>query len=945
MQTKPWLALGTAVWSGFAVWGAAFALDAGARLYAETTPPAGNGAYAMPVSTAKSDKLAPGPPATATIATHVEPFLPLSTPPSTAAVPEPSAPAVSPAPVAAGPSPAALAADEAPAEIDWGGKPPGASASGGRINTTDRIIEIAVPLRDGQFYLGDVAARVSPKDEISLSKDRLLQMMTPLLRTAALESLKTMSDTEGYLPLAAIKEKGFEAQFDPAKIELQISPTIDQRATGQLSAVNASAQVASENLAAPAIFAGYINMRAGADYSTETFYEDKGDANARMGFDGAVRWLDVVFESSATFDIEDGFSRGASRFVYDRPDMTLRFSAGDISPLKTGFQGGSDMLGLSVEKSYSKLQPAANIHPTGSRSFRIERTSNVDVMINGHVTQRLHLAPGDYDLKDLPLTAGANDITLIIEDDVGQKRTLEFSVFSGRSLLAPGISEWALSAGVASRFASGGERDFGNLFSNVEYDLDSPIVTGFYQRGLTADLTGNAHLQADRNSVMGGAGAALQTSFGFWGFDAAASQSFEYGFGYAANVGYDLANIEGKDGIHRSFRLAADYRSEFFAPLSVDDPFNDTMLTLSVMYSQELPWELSGSVSGIYSLGRGDHPDRYGVDITLARNFGPSLSAGLSAGYARSGGGDADDDVEPTNGFRAAIRLAYRLNERSSIDAGYDAGDGRAQLTYRHQEGSGVGGWSAQVELDRTPSGGDEEPDNVGVNGSLGYIANRAEMGFSQHTGLAGLETGKIDQRTSVTAGTAVAFADGRFAVGRPISNGFAIIGTHASLPDSDVAIGGAEEEKRGSSDFLGPALLSDISAYSPACVPYDVTNLPVGYDLGAGAFDLNPGYKSGYSLTVGSEYTITAFGTLADAEGEPIALLTGTAYEDGHPEDHKVTIFTNRTGRFAAQGLRPGHWLIDMVTEPPTRFVLDIPKDTVGLLKLDTLKPAETVQ
>ena len=416
MQTKPWLALSTAVWTGFAGWGAVFALDAGASLHAETTPPAGNGAYTMPVSTAKSDKLAPGP---------------------------------SPAPMAAaGHSPVTPAAEEAPAEIDWGGGgPPGASASGGRINTTDRVIDLAVPLRDGQFYLGDVDARVSPKDEISLSKDRLLQMMTPLLRTAALESLKTISDADGYLPLAAIKEKGFDAQFDAGKIELQISPTIEQRATGQLSARNGGEQVMSDNLAAPAIFAGYINMRAGADYSTETFYEDEGEANGRMGFDGAVRWLDVVFESSATFDIEDSFSRGPSRFIYDRPDMTLRFSAGDISPLKTGFQGGSDMLGLSVEKSYSKLQPAANIHPTGSRSFRLERTSNVDVMINGHVTQRLHLAPGDYDLKDLPLTAGANDITLIIEDDVGQKRTLEFSVFSGRSLLAPGISEWALSAG------------------------------------------------------------------------------------------------------------------------------------------------------------------------------------------------------------------------------------------------------------------------------------------------------------------------------------------------------------------------------------------------------------------------------------------------------------------------------------------------------------------
>ena len=56
-----------------------------------------------------------------------------------------------------------------------GGAKPGA----GRLNTTGRALELNVPLRDGGFYLGDVEARVSPSDEISLPKDRLAQMMTP----------------------------------------------------------------------------------------------------------------------------------------------------------------------------------------------------------------------------------------------------------------------------------------------------------------------------------------------------------------------------------------------------------------------------------------------------------------------------------------------------------------------------------------------------------------------------------------------------------------------------------------------------------------------------------------------------------------------------------------------------------------------------------------------
>jgi outer membrane usher protein len=903
---------------------------------------------------AKSDKLTPtAAPATVASVSPTAPSIDAAQQAYVQSEAKPPAAATPSAPPAAQvanlPSPAAAEPEGAEGEIQWSNKSgaaPAAANGSGRINPGSKTIEITVPLRDGQFFLGDVNARISPKDEISLPKDRLVQMMTPLLRTAALDSLKTIADTDGYLPLPAMKEKGFDVRFDPAKIELEMAPTIEQRATGRLSGGNGRESVMSENLATPAIFAGYVNMRAGADYSSESFYGPGGEPGARVAFDGALRWHDVVFESAATFDMSDGFSRGASRFVYDRPEDALRFSAGDVSPLKTGFQGGSDLLGVSVEKSYSKLQPSANIRPTGSRSFRIERPSNVDVAINGHVTQRLHLRPGDYDLNDLPLTAGANDITLVIEDDVGQKRTLEFTVFSGRSLLAPGISEWALSAGVASRFGSDAGGRAESLFSDVEYDFGTPVMTGFYERGLTADFTGIAHLQADANSVMTGAGGSWQTSFGFWAFDLAGSYGFDFGPGYAGNVGYELVNIEGKDGVHRSVRLAADYRSENFAPVSVLDPRNDTMVTLSAMYSQDLPWELSGSLSGSYSLGRGEDPDRYSLDLALARNFGPSVSAGLSLGYEQTVGGLlAGDEIEQPDGFRAALRIGYRLNEKSSLDAAYDALDGRSQLSYRHQEGQGIGSWNAQVSLDRTPSGSGSAPDSYGVNGSVGYIANRAELSASQHTGLAGLQTRKVDQRTSVTAGTAIAFADGRAAIGHPISSGFAIIGTHASLADSDVTIGSSQDAARASSDFLGPALLSDVSPYSPARVPYDVSNLPVGYDLGAGAFDLMPSYKSGYKLTVGSDYTITAFGSLTNADGEPIALLTGEAYEEGHPEGRKVTIFTNRSGRFGAQGLRPGRWIIDMATDPKTRFVIDVPKDAVGLVKLDTLKPSGTVQ
>ncbi|MEJ2123242.1 MAG: hypothetical protein P8Y47_00195, partial [Alphaproteobacteria bacterium] len=558
---------------------------------------------------------------------------------------------------------------------------------------------------------------------------------------------------------------------------------------------------------------------------------------------------------------------------------------------------------------------------------------------------RLQLRPGDYDMSNLPLAAGANDIELVIEDDMGHKRTVKLSLFSGRSLLAPGVAEWAFNAGFVSRINNEVKNHL-NLYSGVEYDFDTPVVSGFYERGLTPSITGSIHLQADPDTVMGGSGASFQTPIGFWTVDGAVSQSQQFGGGLAGKVNYDLSNIQSSDGIRRNFRAAAEYRSETFSPIGGIDPQNNTLAILTAAYSQELPWDLFGAFTASYLLGRGPASDRYGVNASFSRSFGQALSAGVSAGYQQTLSGDDRDTVN--DGFKAALRLTYRIDDASSMDAAYDARYGQSQVSYRRQEGKGIGAWGVQADISSIPEtdnnkyGGNVSKngnDDYAVNGSLTYMAERANLAVSQRTALAGLNTDETVQRTSVTAAAALAFADGRFALGHPISNGFAIIDTHKNLPDSDISVG-SQDTTRAVSGLFGPALISNLSPYGQTSITYDISNLPIGYDLGTGAFDLYPGYKSGYRLTVGSDYTVAAMGVLTDHKGQPIKLLTGTAYEEKKPDGRKVTVFTNRDGKFNAQGLCPGRWILDMATSPTTRFVLDVPEDAVGNVKLGTLKP-----
>jgi outer membrane usher protein len=842
------------------------------------------------------------------------------------------------------PEPAAAQSDDGEGEVQWASKSGPASAGGGatpltagRINPTGHNLEMVAPVRLNKFHLGEVTVRISPKDEVSLPKKTLVPLIKPLLRPEAAATLESVAEADGHIMLTALKEKGFDLSFDPAQMAVFVNLTIEQRAIGNLKGSSSSATMLSENVSSPAAFTGFLNMHVGADYAFQPSGSSAID-NLRLDLQSAVRWRNVVLENEFALD-SDGPSRRGTRLVYDLPDNALRFRIGDITPLSTSVQGGSSLLGASVEKSYEKLQPSRNIHPTGARSFRIERPSNVTLKMNGAIIKRLHLEPGDYNLDDLPLTTGANDVSLVIEDDVGQVRTLDFTVFFGRSLLAADVSEWALTAGVASGYSSGGSPGLENLYSELQYQWDTPMITGFYARGLTDVLTGEAHLQADQRVLMGGAGAFFQSPIGLWGVEGAASAMTKFGAGFTTLLHYDLSKFKGLADAQSNFRLTAEYISKAFAAAGATVPNNKQALNLSASYSQMLPWDISGGLSASYSLARDDAIDSFGADISLSHSFTPDVTAGLTLGYAHGlshASASANDDM------RASVYLAYRIDEKSSMRASHDndAEGMTSQLSYRRQEENEMGAWTAQVETDREGASGDASHDSYNASGSLEYVGNRGEIIVSHSAEATDLSGSKVDQRTSVTAGTAIAFADGTFAIGRPISNSFAIIAPHPTLADKQISIGASQKEAQPSSGFFGPALASNLPAYAQSHLPVDVDDPPPGYDLGASNFDVYAPYKGGYRLVVGSDYTVSVHGTMLNDEGQPVSLLTGDAAEEGHPEGRHVQFFTNKAGKFGAQGLRPGRWVVEMDTEPKSRYVINVPEGTVGLLKVDTLRP-----
>lgn len=846
-----------------------------------------------------------------------------------------------------------------------------ASDVSSRLNPTGRTVTMPVPFKDGEADLGEVTIRIEPDDTVLVAKAEIAERLDKILDAGTRGGLRAVAEKNGFSHLNDLASAGVGIRFDAGLQELRLDVGADQRGTGEISLGGRMRQPASAALAEPARFSGYLNVIAGIDHlwsaggSRGGSFEER--TSGRLDLQSALRMWDIVLENDAVlegavdanvcppgaiclYDHEPGFKRQTTRLVRDWPEHLLRLQAGDTDPIGATMQRAIETLGISLEKSARKLAPGESGQLSARTALRLERASEVDVIVNGSVLQRLKLQPGTYNIRDLPLATGANEIKLAITDDSGATRTEAFTTFASGTQLAAGESEWAISVGTPS-YLNDNERAYGGI---TDY-----IASAILRYGLSERLTAETHLQGDDVTVMGGGGIVTQTPIGVVGL-AGAFSSGERGSGVAADVTWDLVNFRGMLGERtESLTLAAEYRSPGFhrpgdqlaKATGIIYPEYNYWLRLSGTYSVQLDWSLAASLSGRYQLADEEldfhspfvvKGDRYGVDLTLSRPIGTSASASLMLGYSNEAFlRDFDDMHEPLDpSFRAAFRVHLRPDDETTLATSYDTLDRYGTVSAYRSSGEGIGRWDTSIDMQSYG-----HRDATSASGTIAYYGNRAELRVSHHADVRGVGPSRFDpetglQRSSVRVGSSIAFADGHVAVGAPIRGGaFAIVYPHESIAGKEITVGDAEHP-RARVDGWGATVVTDLPAYSPAGFAVDVADLPVGYSLGAAAFELRAGYKQGYALEVGSAYSVSVYGTLLDADGEPIALTSGFAHMYDKP-GRRVALFTNAAGKFGVEGLAPGTWTIEMANEgEPARYVFEVPAGIDGLFKVGALQP-----
>ena len=783
-----------------------------------------------------------------------------------------------------------------------------------RINPTSRTLRFIVPVTDGPTYLGDVKLAVATDDSLSVQADRLLQMLEPILKPEIFERLKSAAGDNAEITAAQLSAERIGLAYDSDKLALAIAIPVEARRGNALS-MRSPAAIGAETLE-PEDLSGFVNFRSAIDLVERG--PDKGIVPPVSLIDGAVRIAGVVAEGEAYVSMRKGeplFRRTGSRLVYDDIKRVVRFTAGDIIPFARSFQSAPTAAGISASRFYNVLEPWHEFRSSGSQSFTIFAPSMVETLVNGRTVERKLLQPGNYTLEDFPLAEGANDVRLLIQDEAGKQRTIEFNLYSNRLLLEPGLTEFSAFAGVYSTPARRG----------IAY-TQRWAASGFVRKGITQQFSAGLNAQADARSQQVGGELLFGTDLGLIGVDLAASHRSGGGAGFAGTASLEKIVQSPSATRSMSLRAAVEVRSSRFAVPGALQSREPLALRASLGAAATLARDTYISMDAQYSRDRLQKRSRYGARLGGGMALTDSLA--LIAGLEWEKSRERNDGV-------VRIGLRKRLGLRGTAQTEVD-NHGHVRASYQNSHGNGIGAWSGSVDVDRTRDG-----TSVNAQGSL--LTNRFELGLSQFGGYSGDGGGLSDMRTSLRVGTSVAFAGGAVAIGRPIQQAFLIAEPHSTLDGKRVRIDPQEESETARSGALGGALDGSLTAYSPRNLIYDVPKAPPGYDLGAGNVQITPPYKAGYYLQVGSDYHLLVLGRLIDRNGRPIALLAGKAIDLDAPKRPPITMFTSRTGKFGAQGLRPGKWRIEMPTEDaPTIYEIDIKDDPSGTVRLGDITPLD---
>lgn len=567
-------------------------------------------------------------------------------------------------------------------------------------------------------------------------------------------------------------------------------------------------------------------------------------AQGRLAALNEIRWFGPrgVLTSSGNAVLRGGGQGGDGRryirydtaWAWSDPATLQTIQVGDFVSPSLNWTRSLRMAGVEWRRNFD-LRPDLLTYPLASIGASAVVPSSVSLYVNGIQQYSAEVPGGPFVIDQVAGLNGAGQATVVTRDALGRAVATSLPLYVDTRLLSGGLSDFAVSAGML-------RRDYG--IRSFRY-AGSPAVTGSLRHGVSDPLTVEAHAEAGRGLVNGGAGALVRlgTAGGVLSGALAASSGSAAGTsarGAQASLGYqyiaprfaidlesvratrgyaDLGTSEGSPVIRVNDRASVNLSLEHAGSASLSlvhyrAPLSNPVRLLALAWSRSVGYGAFLNLSAYQDLGK---PETRGLSATLSLSLGGRVA--LSA----------------TSGRQAGERTRTLSASRTSdFDGGW--------------------GWGVQKGRIGAVSVAQAQVQYLGSAGQVSATTVQAGGGRSTSIGLSG----------SLVA------MDGTVVAARHVGRGFAMVST--GLADVPVY---QENRVIGRTGADGRLLVSDLMPYSSNMIAIDTSNLPADARLDRSSLDVVPQSGAGVLVPFRVERYRAATVIVQDADGKPLAVGT----------------------------------------------------------------------
>ena len=407
--------------------------------------------------------------------------------------------------------------------------------------------------------------------------------------------------------------------------------------------------------------------------------------------------------------------------------------------------------------------------------------STADVFVGAARVFEADVDEGPFALQNLPVLTGGGGATVVVHDVLGREITQTVSLYTDPSLLADGLTDYALDGGFLRR-----------QYGIASADYAVPFASGTWRHGFSG-FTADAHAEFAQHLAMSGGGVGFNLgSFGMMSGDGAVSH----------------------DGDNTAFLGSAHFGGQF-GPLSINANIAQTSGRFADIASQDeeayprLRYQAGVSAAagrdGSLALSWiGERQDQEPVSDLITASYSLSFGGGFFLGLtglrnlsARTSAAELFFSI-PLGAATASASASFG-GDRPSFEATYDA------------PANPDGGFGYRALLDSAPRRAEADATWIGDEGEIDGAVSRDE----RSTAL----------RADASGGVVLLGGD-LFATRQP-SDAVALV--DAGAPDvriyqenRDVAVSGAD----------GKALITGLAPYTANHIAVDARDYPMNADV-----------------------------------------------------------------------------------------------------------------